>query len=131
VTETVTATSVADYTKVASATIVITTPGVVTVIVSPSSIAICTLASRSCRGGLARRFTAYVFNDPSNGGVAWSTGRGSISPTSSASGVAVTYTAPARTSATTFVRATSVADPTKSGTAAVQLLFTTCCGGRP
>jgi hypothetical protein len=127
VTETVTATSVADYTKVASATVVITTPGVVTVIVSPASVAICTAApSPRCRGGLKRTFTAYVFNDPSNGGVAWSTGRGSISPTSSTSNVPVTYTAPAGFCGTTFVRATSVADPTKSGSAAVSLRYPFC-----
>jgi Fe-S cluster assembly iron-binding protein IscA len=119
----ITATSVADYGKGASATVVVTTPGVITVVVSPPSVTICTYPP--C-GLLTRSFIAYVFHDPSAAGVSWSAGRGSISPTSSASGVAVTYTAPARTSATTFVRATSVADPAKAGTAAVQLVFPRC-----
>jgi Fe-S cluster assembly iron-binding protein IscA len=121
VTITVTATSVADYTKVAPATVVITTPGVITVVVFPSSVTICTVCQVRTRS-----FTAYVFNDPSNGGVAWSTGRGSISPTSSASGVPVTYTAPFRFCGNTFVRATSVADPTRSGSAAVRLAYPFC-----
>lgn len=128
VTVTITATSVADYGKGASATVVITTPGVITVVVSPASIIICT----ACRGApLTRSFIAYVFHDPSAAGVTWTTGRGSIAPTSSASGVAVTYTAPARTCATTSVTATSVADPTKSGTAGVRLVVPFCGRGRP
>lgn len=129
VTVTVTATSVADYGKGASATAAVTTPGVITVVVSPTSVTICTSGGGLVCRVLTRRFIAYVFNDPSAAGVTWATGLGSISPTNSASGVPVTYTAPARTCATTSVKATSVADPTKSGTAAVRLVVPFC--GRP
>ena len=114
---TLTATAVADYTKSAFADVVITTPGVITVAVFPTSTAIAT-------GGTSRtaKFTAHVFNDPSGSGVTWSVGRGSIAPTSSYSGVAVTYTAPSKFSGSTIVNARSVADPTRSGTAYVQLI---------
>ena len=128
---TVTATSVADYGKVASAIAVITTPGVVTVIVSPASVAICTVVgpSPACHAGLGRTFTAYVFNDPSDAGVTWSTGLGVISPTSSPSGAPVTYTAPPRSSGNTFVKATSVADPARSDSAVVRLVLYICPRG--
>src|ERR1700719_2982070 len=56
----------------------------------------------SVQVGLSQSFTATVANDSSNKGVTWSlsgtgcTGAacGTVAPTSSASGVAVTYTAP-------------------------------------
>lgn len=132
VTVTITATSVTDYTKSASATVVITTPGVLTLVVSPASLRICTAGlPLPCRNH-NRTITAYVFNDPGNGGVAWSAGLGSISPTTSASGTAVTYTAPSRTVGSTFVKATSVDDPTKSASVTVTLIVAPHPpGGRP
>jgi hypothetical protein len=114
---TLTATAIADYTKAAPADVVITAPGVITVAVIPTGASIITSG-----GSLTRSFTAYVFNDPTNSGVTWSVGTGSISPTSSASGVPVTYTAPSRSSGNTIVKATSAADPTRFGTAVVSFL---------
>jgi len=75
-------------------------------------------------------FTATVSNDSSNKGVTWtlsqggvacSPGCGTISPTSTASGAATTYTAPAAvpSPATVIVTATSAADPAKSASATV------------
>ena len=114
----VTVTSVADYTKGASATIVITTPGVIAVVVSP--------ANATVRSGATRSFTAYVFNDLGNAGVTWTASSGIISPTSSASGVAVTYRAPFHSGITVTLRATSVTDPGKSGSAIVTVSPVIC-----
>jgi hypothetical protein len=114
---TLTATSVADSTKSAAATITVTpAPGAIVVIVSPTSATVPT--------GASQNFTATVQNDPQKNGVTWvllgtSCGEstcGSLSASSSASGVAITYTAPAITPdpAAVTLRATSVTDPTKS-----------------
>jgi len=113
---TVTAASVTDYTKSASATVVVTVPGVVTVYVSPTSALICTYG---CRVTRSRSFTAYVFHDASNAGVSWSAGVGTLSSTTSSSGVAITYTAPSGATGSTVVTATSLADRTKSASATV------------
>lgn len=66
--------------------------------------------------------TATVSNDSANGGVTWSctpsSTCGSFNPTSTASAVATTYTAPSAPAAVT-VTATSVTDPTKSASASI------------
>ncbi len=94
-TVTLTATSVADPSKSALATLTITLPSV-RVSVSPSSVLLGVNASQ--------QFTATVQNDPANRGVIWSlnqngsvctAGCGTLSATSSASGMPITYTAPA------------------------------------
>ena len=122
-TVTLTATSVSDATKSASATITITaSAGAITVTLSPTSATVQTSASQA--------FTATVTNDPANKGVTWmlvssqcSEGLcGTVSPTSSASGVAVTYTAPTTVppfQPSLVLTATSVADPTKSASATI------------
>jgi hypothetical protein len=120
-TVTLTATSVADGTKSASATITVTATSQITVTLS--------LTSASVPTGAKQAFTATVTNDPSNQGVTWtllssacSEGTcGSVSPTSSASGAAVTYTAPTSvpTPSSLTLRATSVADATKSASATI------------
>jgi hypothetical protein len=73
-----------------------------------------------------QQFTATVGNDPTNGGVTWTVSCspapcGSVSPTSTASGVATTYTAPPPppSDLTVNVTATSVTDTTKSSSATV------------
>jgi Tol biopolymer transport system component len=110
-----TATAVTNTGFSAPATIVVTKPGVLTVAVFPTSVTI-----RSGSG--QAKLTAYVFHDPSHAGVNWSVGLGSISPKSSASGVAVTYTAPASfTNGQTFAEARSAAKPTASDTAVIHL----------
>ena len=111
-----TATSVTDYTKVAGVTVVITAPGVITVVVSPS-------ATRIGFGG-SRPFTAFVFHDPANAGVNWTASPGSVNPTNSASGGPVSYHA--TTLGTATVTATSVTDPTKSGGATVSVVPPRC-----
>lgn len=72
------------------------------------------------------KFTATVLDDSSGKGVAWSmtcngATCGSVSPTTTASGIATTYTAPGPPAATLMVTltATSIADKTKSATAAI------------
>src|SRR5438094_5902620 len=80
-----------------------------------------------------QQFTATVTNDPSNKGVNWtlsqsgtpcSPGCGTISPASTASGAATTYTAPSAVpiSAQVTVSAISVAYSTTSATATVTVL---------
>ena len=116
------ATSVADTSKSASATITVTAaaaPIVVTVSQPSASIAV----------NATQSFSATVANDSANKGVTWTvTGTGcsgaacgSVAPTTSASGAAVTYTAPGAvpTPATVTLKATSVADTTKSASATI------------
>jgi len=108
------ATSVADPTKSASATVTVTA---VSVAVSPTS--------ASVIAGNTRQFTATV-TGTSNTAVTWSvqeSGGGTVS----ASGL---YTAPA-TAGTYRVRATSVADPTKSASATVTVTPVSCVAGSP
>jgi len=72
-------------------------------------------------------FTATVANDPQSKGVAWSLSQcnpgacGTLSATSSASGTAITYTAPSQltASASIILTATSIADAGKSASAAI------------
>ncbi len=120
-TVTVTATSVADSTQSASAAITISTPSApitVTLNSPPASLA------ASASAALA----ATVANDSANAGVTWSVTCGSaqcgsFSPTTTPSGTASTYTAPAAppSPATVTVTATSVSDTTKSASASVTI----------
>jgi len=110
-TVTVTATSVADTTKSASAVVTLLPP--ISVSVSP--------ATANLYGGQTKQFSATVSNDPTNAGVTWS-----ITPTTGAGTLSATglYTAPASITAqqNVTVTATSIADGTKTGTATVTLL---------
>jgi hypothetical protein len=127
---TLTATSVSDVTKSAAAAITVTAaPGAIVVTVSPTSASVPTLASQN--------FTATVQNDAQNKGVTWillgaSCGEstcGSLSATSSASGAAITYTAPINVPepAAVTLRVTSVTDITKS--VAVTITITGAAAG--
>jgi hypothetical protein len=117
--DTVTATSVADTTKLGSANVTVTapvTPPVVTsVSVSPAS------TSTTTTGSL--QFTATVQGTVSDKSVTWSASLGSINSSGS-------YTAPAK-AGTDMVTATSNADATKSASAtvAITLSHTASCGG--
>jgi len=74
------------------------------------------------RGGLAvtqtRSFTATLTNDTANRGVTWSSSGGSFSSTTSTSGNAVTFSAPASAGVFT-ITATSVADGSKTASATI------------
>jgi hypothetical protein len=117
----ITATSVTDSTKSASATITIsapTAPITVTLNSPPASLAATTSAA----------LTASVANDSANAGVTWSVTCGSaqcgnFNPTTTPSGTATTYAAPAAppTPATVTVTATSVSDTTKSASASITI----------
>ncbi len=119
-TVTITATSVTDTTKTAVATFTITPPPGLAVTLStppPSSMA------PSAQQSIA----ATVANDPQNLGVTWSCAPGnspatcgSFSSNQTASGVAVTYTAPA-TTGNVVITATSVTDTTKSASATITI----------
>jgi len=111
----VTATSVSNALAVAAASI--TVPAI-TVDTEPSSTNVVATTTQ--------QFTATVGNDPANQGVTWTVSCspapcGSVAPTSTASGAATTYTAPALSpnNLTVTVTATSVTDPTKAGSATV------------
>lgn len=119
-TVTVKATSVSDGTKSASATFTITAP-VISVSVSPTSV---TLNS----GGATQQFTPTVLN--SGSGVGWALSGsscsgatcGTLSATTSASGVPVTYTSPTTgSSLTVILTATSIADSSKTATAQINI----------
>jgi hypothetical protein len=113
-TVTVTAIAQADSTKSAAAAVTITASGGsnITVSVSPQ------------RGGLTvtqqlSTLKATLTNDTTNAGVTWSSsGGGSFLPTTSLSGVAVTFTAPSSAGVVT-ITATSVADSSKTATATI------------
>jgi dienelactone hydrolase len=112
---TITATSVANSLSTASAAV--TVPAI-TVDTEPQSISVVATTTQ--------QFTATVANDPNNKGVTWTlacstNACGSISSNSSASGAAITYTAPALSSADLSVNltATSVTDSTKFSTASI------------
>lgn len=114
---TVTATAVANSNAVASATV--TVPAIVIDVQPPSPTVIATMT---------QAFTATVTNDPNNAGVTWSvscspTPCGTVSPTSSASGGSVTFTAPPLPSAdlTVFLTATSVTNTANSFQASVTI----------
>lgn len=108
------ATSVADPTKSASATVSVTA---VSVAISPASASLIT--------GNTRQFTATV-TGTSNTAVTWAvqeSGGGTVSATG-------LYTAPGN-AGTYRVRATSVADPTKSASATVTVAPVSCVAGSP
>jgi hypothetical protein len=117
----ITATSVSDSTKSASATITISAPSApitVTLNSPPASV-----AATSSTG-----LTATVANDSANAGVTWSVTCGSaqcgsFNPATTPSGTATTYAAPAAppTPATVTVTATSVSDTTKSASASISI----------
>jgi hypothetical protein len=124
-TVTLTATSVADATKsaVTTLTVISATTPVIIVTVNPTSV--------SVQAGQTHAVTATVQNDSQNKGVSWKlTGTGctgatcgTISAASSASGTAITYTAPATVPApaTVTLTATSIADATKSAVTTLTL----------
>jgi hypothetical protein len=124
---TLTATSVADGTKTAAA--------VITITAAPPVPAIAVTLSQTTAGVVANNdlvLSATVTNDSKNKGVTWSLSGmgcsggacGTIVPSVSASGASVTYTAPPNVPnpPLTKLTATSVADPTKSATAAITVL---------
>ncbi len=116
---TVTATSVADGTKMASATIMVTA---IMVSVSP--------AAATVAPGSTAKFTATVTNDGENKGVAWTVSCpaascGSVSPTSTPSGTATTYTPPSPPpvgNLTVTLTAASVTNPVASASATITIL---------
>ena len=117
---TITATTSSGAAASATATISVTAPPIsVTINNPPSSIAASATAS----------LTATVTNDTQTKGVTWtvtcsnSGACGSFNPTSTASGSATVYTAPAAipTSGTVTVTATSVTDTTKSASATITI----------
>ena len=117
-TVTLTAASVADVTK--SASVTVTVPALT---VSLMATGVTVVA------GNTAQFTATVSNDGANKGVTWAVSCsaaqcGSVSPTSTASGVATIYTAPAApptSGLTVTVMASSVTDGTKAASAAVTI----------
>ncbi len=129
-TVTLTATSATDGTKTATATITVMAAPPITVSIAPAT------ASVAVNG--TQNFTATVTNDPSaTPTVTWTlsgTGCsgatcGTLSPTSSASGTPITYTAPAAVPApaTVTLTATSVKDTTKTGTATITVTTVAAC----
>jgi hypothetical protein len=90
------------------------------------SVAFSPAAPTSINTGATASLTAAVSNDTANGGVTWSvkcgsSTCGSFSPSSTPSGMATTYTAPAAvpSPATVTVTATSVSDTTKFASASI------------
>jgi hypothetical protein len=119
------ATSVADPTKQAAAGITITGPA------QPSMVAIAP-PTQSVDLGTSATFAATVTNDSLNKGVTWTISGancngaacGTVAPTTSNSGVAVTYTTPnviPAPSPDVTLTATSITDPTKAGTATITI----------
>src|SRR5271156_5403169 len=128
---TLTATSVTDPTKTAAAAITITAAPS-----APPAIAVSLLPlTASLQIGLAQPFTATVTNDSANKGVTWTLSGagcsgatcGTLSAANSASGAAITYTAPVSVPAPPAVTltATSVADTTKSAPATITVTSST------
>src|SRR6202163_3905490 len=125
-TVTLTATSVADSSKSAAAAITVSMPaGGIVVTVSPTTAGV--------QAGVGtQNFTATLQNDAQNKGVTWTlsgTGCngatcGTLSAASSASGVPITYTAPASapSPATVTLTATSFADGTKFASTAITVV---------
>ena len=118
---TIVAKSAADSTKSVSATINITGP-------QPISVSFATAPPSSLVVSKTASVAATVANDSKNAGVTWSlscgsAACGSVSPTTSASGASVTYTAPSAipSPATVTITATSVTDTTKSVAATVTI----------
>jgi hypothetical protein len=121
---TLSAIALADNTKSAAATITVTALPPIAVTVSPA-------ASTLQASAGSQSFLATVQNDAQNRGVTWSlfgagctaAACGSLSATSSASGAAIAYTAPARVPnpAAITLRASSVADTSKSAAVAITI----------
>ncbi len=107
------------------------TPGTAQIAITAPAISVAfnPSAPTSLSAGTTTPLTAVVTNDAKNAGVTWtvtcgSSGAcGSFSPTSTASGTATTYTAPAAipTGGTVTVTATSVTDTTKSQSATITI----------
>ncbi len=103
---------------------------------NPISVALSGTPPTSLPANGTTQFTATVTNDSANAGVSWSAscatsgGCGSFSPTSTASGTATTYTAPAvpPSGGTVTITATSVTDGTKKATATVTITNTLADG---
>ncbi len=120
-TVTVTATSVTDSTKSASAIVTITAPPVIAVTLGPAP------SSLQVLGGAG--ITAFVANDSANAGVTWTVACGSagacgsLSASSTASGAPTDYTAPSAvpTGNTVTLTATSVTDNTKTASAVITI----------
>jgi hypothetical protein len=121
---TLTAASVTDGTKSASAVITLAAPApTISVIVSPQAQTVTTSQTQN--------FSASVQNDSQNKGVTWNlsgagcsgSACGTLNSTATASGVAVTYTAPSQvpSPASVTLTATSAADATKSASAAITI----------
>ena len=125
-----TATAVADATKSASITITLTAA-------APTVGVTLSLPTANVVVNGTQAFTATVTGDTAGKGVTWTvtgagcsgTACGTVSPTTSASGSAVTYTAPGSVPApaTVTLKATSVADGTKSASATITV--TAASGG--
>ena len=121
-TVTIVATSVADGTATASASITIGSPAGISVSFAFKPPAALTIGTGSL-------LTAVVAGDSKNGGVTWSLNCnspqcGSLNPTTTASNAATTYTAPAAIpeGGNVDVIATSVSDHTKSVTATIAIV---------
>lgn len=119
---TITASSVTDSTKTAVATITISAPG------APITVSLNPAPPASLGGGTSANLTAVVGNDSANAGVTWkvtcgSAQCGSFSPSTTPSGTATMYIAPAAppTPANVTVTATSVSDTTKSASASISI----------
>jgi DNA-binding beta-propeller fold protein YncE len=123
---TVTIKAVSNADSTASGTATVTLDSGVRVSISPSVATIGT--------GETLSFTATVTNDTQNKGVTWTVTLsgssctaatcGTLSPTSTASGVATTYTAPASppSPATVTIKATSAADSSRSASASASIV---------
>ena len=116
-TVTIYAAATKDHSKVSTVTLTINAP--------PISITLAPAPPASIDLGASVQIAAVVANDSANAGVTWSlscgyqqtTNCGSISPATTASGAATTYTTPASVSYSGYpvtVTATSVTDSTKS-----------------
>ncbi len=130
-TVTLTATSAADSTKSASATLTLTAPPPISVAVTPSTF--------SVPAGTGAQFTATVSNT-SNTGVNWTVSGagcsgatcGTVSPATSTSGSAVTYSAPPSPPNPNVVnlKATAVADGTTFANATITVAAATAAFAR-
>jgi hypothetical protein len=116
------ASSVTDGTATATASVTIAAPAGVSVAFAAMPPAALTINN-------AFPLTAVVTNDSKNGGVTWSVtcataACGTLNPTTTASNIATTYTAPAAipTGGTVKVTATSVSDTTKSVSATISIV---------
>jgi hypothetical protein len=121
---TLTATSVADFTKSATATItLLPAPGAI--VVTPSA------TSANVSAGTSQNFAVSLLNDSQNQGVTWKLlgascseqACGSISAASSASGAVISYTAPTirPEPASIVLQATSVTDTSKAATITINI----------